>query len=423
MPRSFELCLHDPSGKVPPASADYTQHALDVLADVQKGQPCYRDTLGWHNVNEWAGAEWISKYQSLADKIRKDADAFVVIGIGGSNQAARAIIDSLEKVPGAPEIIWAGNSISAHSIQQVLRQLEGKKSVYIDIIAKNFETLEPGIGFRVLRDYLRSHYGTGWESRVIATGSEGSHLEQLCQEHGFTFLPFPLDVGGRFTALTPVGLLPIAVAGYDIKLLAQGASDMEQLLKSDSSENNPAYRYAAARHRLYECGYRIEMLSFFEPRFFRFSKWWVQLFGESEGKDGKGLFPAAGNFSEDLHSIGQFIQDGTHCLLETFIHVKGQDFSYVLKKDDVDDRFDYLNNMDFHAINEAAYEATLGAHSSVLPCFTISVEKFDEYTFGQLFYFFMFSCYLSGRLLDVNPFDQPGVEDYKVRMFRKLGKN
>jgi glucose-6-phosphate isomerase len=204
--------------------------------------------------------------------------------------------------------------------------------------------------------------------------------------------------------------------------MAKGAADMEEYLKSDTTENNIAFRYATARNSLHNNGYKIEMLSFFEPRLFRFAKWWVQLFGESEGKDGKGLYPTFGNFSEDLHSIGQFIQDGTHCLMETFIDVQCHDTSVVLHDDDIDDKFHYLDGMDYFDINKASYMGTLEAHSQILPCFTISIEAINEYCFGQLFYFFMFSCYLSGSLLGVNPFDQPGVEAYKARMFEKLGK-
>lgn len=418
---TFTLSLYDPSGIIPPATNSVLTEALNTLATVCRGQDCYSDSLGWHRVEKWAGEEWLSQYESLAATIRADADAFVVIGIGGSNQSARAVIDSIRSADG-PEIFWAGNTISPYEVNTLLRKLRTKKSVYIDIIAKNFETLEPGIGFRTMRAFLRDTYGKGWQKRVIATGTAGSHLEQLCTEHGFTFLPFPDDVGGRYTALTPVGLLPMAVAGLDIRAMARGASDMERLLKTAPDTDNPALRYALSRYQLYRSGYRIEMLSFFEPRLFRFAKWWVQLFGESEGKDGKGLFPAFGNYSEDLHSIGQFVQDGTHCLFETFIDVKHPGSSLILHADEVDDRFAYLDEVDYTAINRAALQGTLDAHSRILPCFTIEIDELDEYSYGQLFYFFMFACYLSGLLLGINPFDQPGVEAYKQSMFRYLGK-
>ena len=412
----------DPAGLVPSPGEKETAAGLEKLRTVCQGQECYAESLGWHRTSEWSGEEWLSRYEELAARIRADADAFVVVGIGGSNQAARAVVEALEPVEGAPEIVWAGNSLSPHSINGVIEHLRGKKSVYIDVIAKNFETLEPGAAFRALRTFLRDTYGEGWQKRVVTTGTIGSHFEDISKEHGFTFIPFPSDVGGRFTALAPVGLLPLAVAGFDIRALARGAADMEAALKGDMTAENPALRYALQRNAAYKAGYRMEMLSFFEPRFFRFSKWWVQLFGESEGKDGLGLYPVAGSFSEDLHSIGQFLQDGTRCIMETFIDVKEQDSSLVLRADEVDDRFGYLDGMDYHQMNKAAFTATVDAHSRVMPCNVIEVEKLGEYAFGKLFYFFMFSCYLSGLILGVNPFDQPGVEAYKQGMFKILGK-
>lgn len=420
--KGLTFTTYDPSGLVPAASEAETAAALAMLEKVQAGHAEFAGSLGWHRVAEWAGEAWLARCEALAARVRADADAFVVVGIGGSNQAARAVVEALAGGGDGPEILWAGNSLSPHSLNGVLRALRGKKSVYIDVIAKNFETLEPGAAFRALRAFLKETYGAGWQARVIATGTRGSHFEAISRANGFTFLPFPEDVGGRFTALTPVGLLPMAVAGLDIRALARGAGGMEACLKADRTAANPALRYALARNALYRAGYRMEMLAFFEPRFFRFSKWWVQLFGESEGKDGLGLYPVAGSFSEDLHSIGQFLQDGTHCLLETFIDVREQDSALVLQPDEVDDRFGYLDGMDYHKMNKAAFTATLAAHSEVMPCHVIEVEKLDETAFGQLFYFFMFSCYLSGMLLGVNPFDQPGVEAYKQGMFRILGK-
>lgn len=417
MKRSFLLKIHDPDHMLPAGG-----EALSLLKTAQAGQTCFAGTLGWHCVEEWAGEERLTDYCALADKVCRDADAMVVIGIGGSNQGARAVIDALARRAARPEIIWVGNTISPHSMLNVLEKLKQKKSVYINVIAKNFETLEPGIGFRVLRQYLRQTYGPGWEKRVIATGTQGSHLEQLCIRHGFHFLPFPEDIGGRFTVLSPVGLFPMAVAGVDIRELGHGALDMERALKTDCSENNPALVYARARNSLYATGRRIEMLAFFEPRLFRFSKWWVQLFGESEGKDGKGLYPVAASYSEDLHSIGQFVQEGTPCLFETFLNIRRQDVSLPLCPDYLEDGFDYLDGVDMDAVNRAAFQATLEAHSSVFPCVELTVDQLDEYAFGQMFYFFQFACYLSGLLLGVNPFDQPGVEDYKKRMFQKLGK-
>ena len=393
---------------------------VPVLEAVKTGEPQYRESLGWLDVDTWAGDAWLKRYEETAQMIRAEATALVVVGIGGSNQAARAVVDAIGE-KGGLKIVWAGNSISAHSIRQALAELEGE-SVYVNIIAKNFETLEPGIGFRAMRDFLRERYGDEYPRRVICTGTEGSHLEDLCQKHGFRFLPFPKEIGGRFTALSPIGLLPMAAAGMDIRAMAAGARQMRERLRAEGAEENIALRYAVIRNLLYQKGFRMEMLSFFEPRYFRFAKWWMQLFGESEGKDGKGLYPLFGNFSEDLHSIGQFLQDGTCVIFETFLEAEDSGASYVLHGDEVDDRFGYLDGKDFDEINRAACEATVAAHSEKYPCLRLRADAIDEKSFGELFYFFQFTCYLSARILGVNPFDQPGVEAYKTNMFKALGK-
>lgn len=396
------------------------QAGAQTLDAVKQGEDQYRESLGWLDVDTWAGEDWLARYEELARTIRREATVLVVVGIGGSNQAARAVADAIGE-RGGLKLVWAGNSISPHSIRQVLDRLEGE-SVFVNVIAKNFETLEPGIGFRAMRDYLRGRYGADYGRRVICTGTEGSHLEALCQTHGFRFLPFPKEIGGRFTALSPIGLLPMAAAGMDIRAIAAGARTMRTRLCAEGPEQNIALRYAVVRNLLYQKGFHMEMLSFFEPRYFRFAKWWMQLFGESEGKEGKGLYPLFGNFSEDLHSIGQFLQDGACVIFETFLEVKNSGASYRLHGDAVDDRFDYLDGKDFDEINRAACEATVQAHSGKFPCLRLRVPAVDEESFGQLFYFFQFACYLSARLLGVNPFDQPGVEAYKHNMFIALGK-
>jgi glucose-6-phosphate isomerase len=405
----------------PEEIASGVEEYASYLDEVKYGEKQYEENLGWLDVEEWAGEKWITYYQKLAADVRKNADVFVVIGIGGSNQAARAVVDAIGET-GPVTIVWAGNSISADSIRNVLQELKGK-SVYINLIAKNFETLEPGIGFRALRSFMKKEYGEEYAKRVICTGTKGSHLDKLCNVNGFYFLPFPDNIGGRFTALSPVGLFPMAVAGIDISAVAAGAQCMRQRLLKESTADSMALKYAVIRNLLYQKGFRMEMLSYFEPRYFRFAKWWMQLFGESEGKDNKGLYPLFGNFSEDLHSVGQFLQDGSNVIFETFLDVQDTGASYVLHNDNVDDLFDYLDGKDFDEINRAAFEATITAHSKKFPCVKISVPAVDEETFGQLFYFFEFVCYLSAKILGVNPFDQPGVEAYKQYMFQALGKN
>lgn len=394
---------------------------LQHLKTAQKGEERYAVSLGWHNVNEWAGEAWLDKYETLASEIREEADALVVIGIGGSNQAARAVYEALGRKNNV-EIIWAGNSISAYSINEVLASLEEKKNVYVDCIAKNFETLEPGIAFRVMREFLRKRYGDSYSDHVIVTFTENTHSWRMAEEKGYRILPFPMNIGGRFTALSPICLFPLAVAGFDIRKMAEGAEEMERTLKSDCSKENIALKYATARTMLKEKGKSVELLSYFEPRFYRFAKWWKQLFGESEGKDDKGLLPMDTCYSEDLHSLGQFVQDGSPMLFETFLSLRDSGASCILHGDDVDDGFKYLDEKDFSVINKAAYEATLSAHSRRFPCLILEMEKMDEEVFGSLFYFFQFACYVSCNITGVNPFDQNGVEDYKKDMFRLLGK-
>ncbi len=391
-----------------------------ALENAKAGDSCYSGNLGWLKVDGWANDKWLDRYISVAETIQNNADVLVVVGVGGSNQAARAVIDCIGTRSNT-EIIWAGNSLSAHSMNQCLEKLKGKR-VYIDVIAKNFETLEPGLGFRVMRSWLKAEYGQSYGDHVICTGTEGSLLEKLCNEHGYTFLPFPDDVGGRYSALTPVGLIPMAAAGLDIRALVAGARQMEKQILAESPEASMALCFACARNLLYDRGYRMEMLSFFEPRLERFAKWWRQLFGESEGKEDKGLYPIMGNFSEDLHSVGQFLQEGTPIIYEVFLRVNDPEASYMLGETDIEDRFDYIEGKDLTDINEAAFKATLSAHSRRFPCFVLDIPRLDEGTFGQMFYFFMFSCYLSGKIMGINPFDQPGVEAYKAEMFKILGR-
>ena len=303
-----------------------------------------------------------------------------------------------------------------------MKKISGK-SVYIDCIAKNFQTLEPGSAFRVLREYLYETYGDKANERIIATGSRNSLLETICKEHGYSFVEFPQTVGGRYTAVTAVGLLPMAVAGIDIRALVKGAADMAAELKGCRDITQSAYRYAVARNLYYNEGYRMEMLASFEPQLHWFYKWWIQLFAESEGKEDQGLYPISGEYSEELHSVGQFLQDGSPVIFETFLHVKDPQASMIVQPDGcVKDDFDYLNGKDFREINEAAYGATLRAHSEKMPCMVLEVEKLTPYSFGELFYFFMYTCYVSAGILGVNPFDQEGVEAYKQRMFKALGK-
>lgn len=401
---------------------DYAADHADVLVRCQAGEERYADSQGWLDVDEWAGPDILARTEALAAEIRAMADTFVIIGVGGSNNAARSVIRALS--PDGARIVFAGNTLSAFELNRVLSELDGH-DVVIDCIAKNFETLEPGSSFRLLRQYLVERYGREEAARrIVCTGTIASPLEDLCRAEGYAFVPFATNVGGRYTALTEVHLLPLAVAGADIRALAVGAKAMQGHCRTATGLDNSAWRYACARNILWDRGYRVELLGFFEPRFRWFSKWWEQLFAESEGKDGRGIFPAALECSEEMHSLGQYAQDGTHQLFETFIDLMqpGEGDSLVLGGTDVADAFDYLDGKDFWEINKASFGATRAAHAEVLPVFTLEIDRLDEEHLGMLFYWFAFACYASGSLLGVNPFDQPGVEAYKRLMFEALGK-
>ena len=397
--------------------------AAPVLAEVVAGEAQYQDSLGWFQVDDYAGPEHVEDLLEQAARVRADADAFVVLGIGGSNQASRAAVKALRPKDG-PAILWAGNTISAREMADTLAELDGYQSIYIDCIAKNFETLEPGIAFRMLRHYLEQRYGEGEAARrIFATGTPGSTLHQLCQDHGYTFLEFPGPIGGRYSIGSDVGLFPMAVAGIDIRAITQGMRDMRDRLFSEPAEENIALKYACLRNLMYDHGFRLEMMAFFEPRLDYFAKWWIQAFAESEGKEGKGLYPVVSSNSEDLHSIGQFIQQGSPILFETFIEIRARDASVIMPAETKKDYFQYLDGKDFWDINDTARKATIEAHSKGgIPCLNLSVPALDEHTLGEMYYFFLFACYLSCKLTGVNPFDQPGVEAYKGYMFKNLGK-
>ena len=380
----------------------------------------YEGVLGWMDCME-ATEGYVQAVKEKAAEWQSFADVLVVVGVGGSNQAARGVIDALGTEKGL-DIVWAGNTLSAWELDRILRSLEGK-SVVMHVIAKNFETLEPGSHYRVLRNWMEARYDEKeMARRVVLTGTKGSRLHEMAKERGHLFLPFPGPIGGRFTAFTAVGLLPIAAAGLDIDAYLKGGLDMQA--EVNAKDDNIAFQYAAWRNGLLPEGFDVEMLVAFEPRFERLARWWRQLFGESEGKDGKGIFPAYSMYSEDLHSIGQYVQDGRRCIMETFVAVEDDGAELPVPADrESRDGFDYLEGRDFTFINRAAEKATLTAHSEGgVPCAVMTVGKVDEYAFGQLYYAFMAACAVSGRLLDVNPFDQEGVENYKRSMFAILGK-
>lgn len=393
--------------------------AAEICSDLLTKEDT-EQVLGWRTLD--TSAVQLDMMRKKAEEIRKDADVFVIVGVGGSNQAARAMIEALQDRKG-PEIIYLGNTLSPYYISHMLKRLEGK-SIYINVIAKNFETLEPGSHFRILRQWMKGRYTKEeMAKRIIVTGTDGSRLEEIANENGYLFLSFPGPVGGRYSAFTPVGLFPIMAVGLDADAFLSGVQSAVDDCKANP-ETNPATGYAAARNLLYGKGYDIEMLVSFEPQYTYMAKWWVQLFGESEGKEKKGIFPTAAIYSEDLHSIGQYMQDGRRNLIETFVSVMNPKASVVVEPDpEFGDRFDYLDGMDFGQINKAAEDATWDAHANGgVPCIRLQVEEISEGTFGELYYYFMAACAVSGILMGVNPFDQEGVEEYKRSMFAALGK-
>lgn len=388
------------------------------------------DFLGWVTLPTDYDKEEFARIQAAAAKIREDSDVLIVIGIGGSYLGARAAIEFLkgpfhnELRENAPEIYFAGNSISGSYLSDIVKLCENKR-VSLNIISKSGTTTEPAVAFRVLRKMLEERYGEAEAAKRIycTTDRARGTLKALADEKGYECFVVPDDVGGRFSVLTAVGLLPIAAAGCDIDALMKGAAQAQKDYDLPMAEN-PCYRYAALRNALYRKGKEVEMLVSYEPRFTMMAEWFKQLYGESEGKDNKGLFPASVTFSTDLHSMGQYIQDGKRILFETVVSIGDTGSDVVIEKEENDgDGLNFLSGETMSYVNSKAYEGTVLAHTDGgVPNLVIKVDKADEENLGRLIYFFEKACAISGYLLGVNPFDQPGVESYKKNMFALLGK-
>ena len=389
------------------------------------------DFLGWVDLPVDYDKDEFARIKKAADKIISDTDVFIVIGIGGSYLGARAAIEFLKSplynnLPkNTPDIYFAGNSISGSQVQDLLAICEGKR-VSVNVISKSGTTTEPAIAFRIFREYLETRYGHEEAVKRIycTTDKARGTLKQLADEQGYESFVVPDDVGGRFSVLTAVGLLPIAVAGADIDALMKGAALAREEYAIDDIEKNDCYKYAAIRNCFYNKGKSIELLVSYEPRFTMMSEWFKQLYGESEGKDGKGLFPASVTFSTDLHSMGQYIQDGRRILFETVVTIGDCGSDTVIKEDKNDgDGLNFLAGKPMSFVNQKAFEGTVLAHTDGgVPNLVIELEKADEENLGRLIYFFEKACAISGYMLGVNPFNQPGVEDYKKNMFAMLGK-
>jgi len=392
------------------------------------------DYLGWITLPEDYDKEEFARIKASAEKIRKDSDVLLVIGIGGSYLGARAAIEMLthsfqniltKEKRQAPQVIFVGHHMSSTYMSELFDVLEDK-DVSINIISKSGTTTEPAIAFRIFKKLLEEKYGKEEaKQRIYATTDKArGALKTVADQEGYESFVIPDDVGGRYSVLTAVGLLPIAVSGVNIDEMMQGAAAGMNDLSESSLEKNPAYQYAAVRNVLYNKGKSTEILVNYEPQLQYFAEWWKQLFGESEGKDQKGIFPASANFSTDLHSIGQYIQEGRRDLFQTILHVNESKKNITLEAEENNaDELNYLAGKTIHEINDKAFQGTVLAHNDGgVPNLILELPKLDAYTFGYLVYFFEKACALSGYLLGVNPFDQPGVEAYKTNMFALLGK-
>ncbi|NMO96132.1 glucose-6-phosphate isomerase [Paenibacillus lemnae] len=418
------------------------QHEIDYFAEpirtaheqLHKGTGAGSDYLGWIDLPTQYDKEEFARIQQAAEKIKGDSDVLIVIGIGGSYLGARAAIEMLshsfynelsKEQRKTPEIYFAGNNISSTYVTHLLQLIEGK-DFSVNVISKSGTTTEPAIAFRIFRAELEKKYGKEEARKRIyaTTDQEKGALKKLADEEGYESFIIPDDVGGRYSVLTAVGLLPIATAGINIDEMMQGAADASKEYSSPNVAENEAYQYAAVRNALYRKGKGIEILVNYEPSLHFVSEWWKQLYGESEGKDYKGIYPASVDFSTDLHSMGQFIQEGSRNIFETVLQVENVADHITIESDPDDlDGLNFLTGKTLDFVNKKAFQGTMLAHTDgQVPNLIVTIPDFTPYSFGYLVYFFEKACGISGYLLGVNPFDQPGVEAYKKNMFALLGK-
>lgn len=387
------------------------------------------DFLGWVDLPVDYDKEEFERIKSAAKRIKEKADVLIVIGIGGSYLGARAAIELLKSPfynnlkKDTPDIYFVGNNISPTYLNEVLSICEGK-DICVNVISKSGTTTEPALAFRIFKKLLEDKYGKEEaKSRIFATTDKArGTLKELSDSEGYETFVIADDIGGRYSVLTAVGLLPIAVAGCDIDKIMQGAADARQAYLKD--DMNDCQKYAALRNILYRKGKSVEMLVAYDPAFTMMNEWFKQLYGESEGKDNKGIYPSSAIFSTDLHSLGQFIQDGSRIMFETVVDIKNPKQDMFLEDDKENlDGLNFLTNQNMSTVNRKAMEGTVLAHTEGgVPNLIIEVDRLDEYNFGELVYFFEKACALSGYMLGVNPFNQPGVESYKKNMFALLGK-
>lgn len=435
MNKAISLDLSKVAPYLATSEIDYMEDMVKCAHNtLHNGTGAGNDFLGWIDLPVNYDKEEFARIKKAAEKIQSDSEVLIVIGIGGSYLGARAAIEMLTNnfhnaldndKRKAPKIFYVGNNISSTYMAELLQAIDGK-DISLNIISKSGTTTEPAIAFRILRTYLEKKYGVDEaRKRIYATTDKAKGaLKTLADAEGYQTFVVPDDVGGRFSVLTAVGLLPIAAAGINIDEMMQGAADAREAYSNPSLKENDAYKYAAVRNALYNKGKVIEVLVNYEPSLHYFNEWWKQLFGESEGKDNKGLFPAAVDFSTDLHSMGQYIQEGRRTLFETVVNIEKPKYEINIEEDA--DNLDGLNflagkTMDF--VNKQAFHGTVLAHNDGgVPNMVLNVPEISAYYFGYMVYFFEKACGISGYLLGVNPFNQPGVEAYKKNMFALLGK-
>lgn len=412
----------------------YKENVKKIYNELKEISGNEDEFAGWLKLPENYDKKEFERIKKAAKRIRKNSEVFIVIGIGGSYLGARAVIESLtsnfanmfpENIRKSPQIFFVGNSISPNYINELINCI-GDKDVSINVISKSGTTTEPAIAFRIFREYLESKYGVeeARERIYVTTDKKKGALKQLADDEEYETFVIPDNVGGRYSVLTPVGLLPIAVAGININKLMDGAKNAEYNYSDDSVKYNQCYRYAIVRNILYKKDKTIEILANYEPKLHYFTEWWKQLYGESEGKEHKGIFPTGVDFSTDLHSMGQYIQEGKRNLFETVINIEETKTDIKIKRDEDNlDGLNFLEGKTMDYVNKQAMKGTIEAHvSGGVPNIIINIKRLDEETIGELIYFFELACAISGNILGVDPFNQPGVEAYKTNMFRLLGK-
>ncbi len=412
---------------------DILEHS-DVVEEINKEleekSKDESEFLGWLHLPTNYDKKEFARLKKSANKIKKDSDILLVIGIGGSYLGARAVIEALHSSiyledKSKTKVMYVGNNLSANYIHDIIEVLEGK-DFSINVISKSGTTTEPAIAFRIFREILENKYGLkeARERIYVTTDKKKGALKTLADSEGYETFVIPDDVGGRFSVLTAVGLLPIATSGLDIDKLIKGAQVAEDKYSDSSLKYNECYKYAVLRNMLYESDKSLEMLVAYEPKMHYFIEWWKQLFGESEGKDGKGLFPVGAEFTTDLHSLGQYIQEGRRLMFETVINIEESKSDIVINLDEDNlDNLNYLQGKTLSFVNKKAMEGTIAAHTEGgVPNIVLNLKKLDEESIGELIYFFEKAVAMSAELLEVNPFNQPGVEKYKTNMFKLLKK-